>query len=92
MSPCMACRPNLFVMRLESGIRYCRSSLTLYLTSSLTPALMLTFTCAAGCATFTFMEIGIQGEKGHMELGRSVSFIHTPGAIATLCYCSDKPP
>ena len=31
----------------------------------------------AGCATFSFMEIGIRGEKGRMRLGESVPFIHT---------------
>ena len=32
----------------------------------------------AGCATFSFMEIGLRGEKSHMRLGESVPLIHTP--------------
>ena len=35
-------------------------------------------TFVAGCACFTFMEIGIRGEKGHMKIGEPISFIHTP--------------
>jgi len=36
------------------------------------------FTFVAGSAVFTFMEIGIHGEKSHMDLGNSVHAIHTP--------------
>ena len=32
----------------------------------------------AGCATFSFMEIGLRGEKSHMRPGESVPLIHTP--------------
>lgn len=32
----------------------------------------------SGCACFSFMEIGIRGEKGHMKVGETVNFIHTP--------------
>ena len=32
----------------------------------------------AGCATYTFMEIGLRGEKSNMDLGKSVPHIHDP--------------
>ena len=30
-----------------------------------------------GCALFSFMEIGLRGEKGNMKLGEPMPFIHT---------------
>ena len=34
-------------------------------------------TFVGGCALFSFMEIGLRGEKSNMDLGKTVKFIHT---------------